>query len=75
MLIWSAMFFLLALVAFADRLGWITGKPVINAGFFGIIITVLFLMLLFCIALSMKLACPVPDKWINLQCFRLSLEY
>jgi hypothetical protein len=69
MLILAAIFLFLALIAFADRLGWITGKPVINAGYYGAIITVLFIMVLFCIVLTWKLACPVSDKWLNLECF------
>jgi hypothetical protein len=73
MLTWAAVLLFIALLAYADRLGWITGKPVIDAGYFGLIITALCIMFLLCFLLTWKLQCPIPDKWINLDCFKLAL--
>lgn len=70
MLVVALFLFVLALAAGADRFGWVTGKPVINAGYFGGIITVLLLIFLFCAGLTWKLACPGSEKWMSYDCFK-----
>lgn len=72
MIAFLALLFLLLMAGIAHRWGWVTGKPAANARFFGIIIGAMYIVVLLGLLLSWKLACPVPDAWLSLECLRLS---
>ncbi len=71
MLAWTLLFLIVALAFYGSSFGRITGHPVTDAKFMAAIFVALTLVSLFCIALSLKSACPTPDKSFNLECLRL----
>lgn len=74
MLAWSLLFLGTALAFYVSSFGRITGHPVGDAKFMAAIFMALFLVSLVCIAISVKLVCPVPDAWLDLQCLHSSLK-
>ena len=73
MLIWSLLFLVTALALYGSSFGWITGHPVKDAKFMALIFVALFLVSALCIGISVKMACPASDKWLNLPCFHSGL--
>jgi len=71
MLAWPILFLVVALAFYGSSFGRITGHPVTDAKFLAAIFVAFSLVSLLCIALSLKSACPAPDKWFNLECVRL----
>ena len=74
MLIWSLSFLVVAIVVYAVSLKVVSGKAFTDGKFMAVVFVALFSLTLLCIAVSMKVACPTPDKWLNLRCLNLSME-
>lgn len=72
MLVWSIFFLMTTILIGLMGLGWVTGKPVMNAKFLSGILISLFVFVMLGLMLNWKLACPSSDKWFNLDCLRSS---
>ena len=72
MWVWSAVLLAIALGAYIGSLKCIGDKPAPNMKYVAFIFGALLTLSILCMALTWKYACPAPDRWLNIDCFRLA---